>query len=208
MGDISNKTLAILVGIAIVISLVGILSVSKGGVVYLSGAGTTAPVTFNATSETTITVTGSIDWGNGRVNSDAPNATLDSNAGTVTGGSWGAIEDYILVRNDGTVNITVNLSADGDNNAAGLIGGTNPEFQIKGNITESSACAGTLVQTWTDMPNSTETPINICDLLNHGPNTNDEFNVSARIVVPSDAEVGARNATLTFSATCVGAACP
>ena len=202
MSDISNKTLAILVGIAIVISLVGILSIGKGGIVYMTGKGTSGagPVTFNATSEVSIKVTGSIDWGNGRVNSTATSATLDSNAGTVVGGTWSAITKYIVIENDGTVNISVNLSADGSNNAAGLVGGTSPTFQMKAIETESGACAGTLGTTYTDVPSSAEIPFNICDLLQYGL-TVDQFNVSAKLVIPSDAPAGARNATITFSAT-------
>ncbi|HDQ60106.1 MAG TPA: hypothetical protein ENN30_02835 [Candidatus Woesearchaeota archaeon] len=202
MDDISNKTLAILVGIAIVISLIGLLNMEKGRVAYFTGAGTSGegPVTFNATSELSILVSDSINWGDGRVNSDAPNATLDSSAGTVEGGSWTPIEAYIKITNDGTVNISVNVSAGENQNAEGLIGGTNPEFKIKAHETETGACAGTLISEWTSVPNSTETPIVICNLLRHGIDQ-DEFNVSARVVIPSDAEAGERNATLTFSAS-------
>ncbi|MBW3022472.1 hypothetical protein KY308_00005, partial [Candidatus Woesearchaeota archaeon] len=122
MGDVSNKTLAILVGVAIVVSIIGLLSVGRGGITYITaraGSGE-GPVSVNLTSEISILVTDSIDFGNGRVNSTATNATLDSDAGTVDGGSWTPITEYIKIENDGTVNISVNVSADGDNNANGL----------------------------------------------------------------------------------------
>jgi len=201
MSDISNKTLAILVGIAIVVSLVGILSIGKGGVVYITGKGTSGqgPVSFNATTEVSIKVTGSIDFGNGRVNATANNATLDSYDGTDIGGTWTFSAQSIKVENDGTVNVSVNLSADGNNNANGLIGGTSPLFQMKGFVTESGACV-TLQTTYANVPNSTQTPLAICDLLQY-VNSADEFNVSAKLVIPSDAPAGARNATITFSAS-------
>jgi hypothetical protein len=212
MSDISNKTLAILVGIAIVISLVGILSISKGGIRYISGKGTTGPVSFNASSEASILVTNSIDFGTGRVNRTQVNATLDSAAGTFAGAELGTanIGDnnwvttslwsrYIAVENDGTVNVSVNVTANANNNAAGLIGGTGPEFQLKGIATEAESCV-TLSTTYTNVPNSTETPYPICNKLYYGF-YNDTFNVSARIVIPSDAKAGPRNATLTFSAS-------
>ena len=204
---IKNNLLFILL-IVVATSLVVSLSYERGlfGLTGYASSGT-AITSVNLTQEISIAVTGNIDFGTGRVNADAPNATLDSNAGTVTGGSWTPIEDYINIENDGTVNITLNVTAEEDNNAAGLIGGTSPEFKIKGNITESGACAGTLVQTWTSMPNSTESPINICNLLNFAQSS-DEFNVSVKLSIPNDAEAGSRNATLTFSASCVGAACP
>ena len=201
MGDVSNKTLAILVGVAIVVSLIGLLSVGRGGITYLtgmSGSGT-GPVSVNLSSEVSILITSSIDFGNGRVNSTNPNATLDSDANTVVGGSWTPVQKYIKVENDGTVNISVNVSADGNNRAAGLIGGTNPLFQLKGVATEASSCV-TLGTTYTNVPNSTEAPFNICDRLRFGK-TNDEFNVSALVAIPSDAGTGQRNATLTFSAS-------
>ncbi|MBW3022810.1 hypothetical protein KY308_01790, partial [Candidatus Woesearchaeota archaeon] len=80
----------------------------------------------------------------------------------------------------------------------GLIGGTSPAFQLKGIETEVSSCT-TLQTSYSNVPNSTETPLQLCDILKHGL-TEDEFNVSAKLVVPSDADVGQRNATLTFSA--------
>jgi len=201
MSDVSNKTLAILVGIAIVISLLGALSVGKGGVSYITGKGITGPVSFNATAEVSVKVVGSIDFGNGRVNATAANATLDSDASTVVGGSWTPIKQYLKVENDGTVNISVNLSADANNNAAGLIGGTSPLFQMKGVATEGSSCV-TLQTTYTNVPNSTEAPLAICNRLQY-VNSADEFNVSAKVAMPSDAAIGTRNATITFSASAV-----
>ncbi len=201
MSDVSNKTLAILVGVAIVISLVGILSINKGGITYITGKGGTGtgPVSFNATSEVSILVTGSIDWGNGRVNATSTSSTLDSQAGTVVGGTWTPITQYIKVENDGTVNISVNLSANANNNANGLIGGTSPSFKMKGIATEANSCV-TLQTSYTAVPNSTETPYPICDKLQY-TNSADTFNVSAEVVIPSDAAAGGRNATITFSAS-------
>jgi len=159
----------------------------------------TAITSVNLSEEISIKTTGSIDFGNGRVNSDALNANLDSDAGTVVGGTWAATQGYIMVENDGTVNISINLSAEGDKNAEGFIGGTSPEFQMKAIETEADACLA-LQTAYTDIPNSTETPINICDNLNFAQNK-DEFNVSAKLVIPNDAVAGQRNVTLTFSAS-------
>src|SRR3989338_684602 len=187
MRDVSNKTLAILVGVAIVISLIGLLSVGRGGVTYLTGrAGSgTGPVSVNLTSEVSILVTGSVDFGSGRVNATATSAILDSDAGTIINGTWTPVTKYIKIENDGTVNISVNVTANANNNAAGLIGGTSPSFQIKGVATEASSCV-TLTTSYTNVPNSTETPLALCDKLNFGSAT-DTFNVSAKVVVPSDA---------------------
>ncbi len=193
----------LLAALVITVILATLSFVQEKGIVDITGLASsgTATTSVNLTEEVSIAVTGSIDWGSGRVDSDTANATLDSNAGTVTGGSWSPVQSYIKVENDGTVNISINVSADGDNNAAGFIGGTNPEFKMIGNVTETGACAGTLVQTFTNIPNSTETPLTICDLLRYGPQDQDEFNVSMKLLIPSDAVSGERNATLTFSAS-------
>lgn len=196
MSDISNKTLAILVGIAIVVSLVGILSIGKGGIVYLTGAQTTAPVSFNATSEASILVTGSIDWGNGRVNSDATQAVLNStDGGSVEGGSWTPTDGKISVENDGTVNVSVNISS--DKAAAAFIGGTSPSFKMLG-IAAEGGCAGTLL---TDAFEMTVAEQVLCTNLKHGGPTEDQFNVSAIVTVPSDAEAEQKTATITFEGT-------
>jgi len=175
--------------------------VNENGIRAITGFASsgTATTSVNLLEISSIKTTGSIDFGSGRVDANASNATLDSDAGTVTGGSWTPITQYITVENDGTVNISVNVSADGNNNANGLIGGTNPLFQIKGVATEPDSCT-TLQAGYTNVPNSTETPLALCDLLRYW-NSADEFNISSKLSIPNDAAPGQRNVTLTFSAS-------
>ncbi len=165
----------------------------------------TATTSVNLTEEVSVKITGSIDFGSGRVNSTAVNATLDSNltgAAAVLGGTWNgaSLPQYVSIENDGTVNISVNVSGNSDNNAKGLIGGTSPLFQVKGITTKAGACSGTFVTSYDsgNVPNSTETPLSLCALLNF-PQSADSFNVSARLVIPNDANPGQRNVTITFS---------
>ena len=192
-----------LAALAIAVFSLAVVLIDSSGINLITGLASsgTATTSVNLVEISSIKTTGTVDFGIGRVNSTAVNATLDSDAGTVNGGTWNAslLPQYINVENDGTVNISVNLSADGDNNAKGLIGGTSPLFQIKGKETEAGSCI-TLQTAYTNVPNSTETPYPICDLLKYWNNA-DEFNVSAKLVVPNDAAPGQRNTTLTFSAS-------
>lgn len=206
MEDISNKTLAFLVGIAIVISVVGILSVGKPGIVYITGRASNGNgnVSVNLTSTLSILVTGNINFGNGRVYANSTNATLDSTTSTATGGTWSWSNPmYIYVQNDGTVNESVNVSATA--NAQQLIGGSSQLFQIKG-IATTSGCVTSLQTSYTNVPNSTDTPLQLCQRLIY-TNGNNNVNVSALLVIPSDAAVGQRNTTLTFQAYCIDVGC-
>jgi len=190
-----------LVSLLIAISLLVFILVNDAGKNITTGFSSfgTATTSVNLLEIASVAITGNIDFGAGRVDVTAINATLDSDEATVAGGTWNAslLPQYIKVENDGTVNISVNVSADGNNNAQGFIGGTSPLFQIKGKETEPGACV-TLQTTYANVPNSTETPLAICDLLQY-VNSADEFNVSAKLVIPSDAAPGQRNVTLTFS---------
>jgi hypothetical protein len=197
MADISNKTLAILVGIAIVVSVVGILSLGKPSVLYVTGSGVAGNVSVNLTSELSILVSHNINFGNGRVAAGNPNATLESSGIAAVGGSWATITQYITVENDGTVNASVNVSADSgvDTWLGGSIGIN--DMQIKGHATEGSSCT-TLATTYQkiDVANA---DVNLCPLLKYGK-TSDEFNTSVKLVVPSDATMGLKKVQLTYSA--------
>ena len=113
MGDISNKTLALLVGVAIVISLVGIFSVPKGGIVYITGRGTTGTTSYGVQSELTINVTQTaVAFQSGKVETGYTSCVVSSNytdAATETsgsassgcGGNWtGTNTRSFIVRND------------------------------------------------------------------------------------------------------------
>lgn len=197
-----NKTEFIFISLLIVSSILLLISiVNNENFLQITGRANedSAVATVNLTKESSVTVTGSIDFGDGRVNETARNATLDSNAGTIIGGTWTPAKASINVENSGTVNVSIKVKAEANKNAEGFIGGTNPKFQLIGNITEDGACLD-LNQTWTDVPNSTETPFEICNKLSY-PQALDEFNVSVKLVIPDDAVAGNRNVTLIFSAT-------
>ena len=124
------------------------------------------------------------------------NAT-DMDAETSANGTWYFEKGFFYIENDGTVNISINFSA--DNNAEQFIGGTSPSFEIKGVAHEPNSCPD-LNTTYANVPNSTETPKILCPMLKFG-NVADIFRVPVRLVVPSDVAAGDKSATITFSAT-------
>lgn len=139
------------------------------------------------------------------VNNDSEygNITVSGGGGPGGGcinGTWSFASGFIYVENDGTVNISVNVTS--DKNADQFIGGTSPSYMIKGVVGESGACSS-LVTTYTEVSNSTETPLAICPLLKF-QNDADMFKVPAILIVPSDVATGQHNSTLTFSATQAG----
>jgi hypothetical protein len=118
------------------------------------------------------------------------------NTGAV-GGTWSYNRSYMNLENDGTVNVRINVSA--DKNAANFIGGTSPAFQIKGVATETGACSN-LQTNYFSVPNSTQTPVTLCYSLNFS-NWKDGFEIPVKLKIPTDAPPGARNSTITFSAS-------
>ena len=118
--DISNKTLAVLVGLAIVISLAGIIFAPKGAVITgrASDTGTAQLVNYGQIAINIID--GGIDFGTGTLNesvaSDNP-CSLDSDSGDASaeclGTDWISAEDVITVNNVGTFDVDINVSWSG-----------------------------------------------------------------------------------------------
>ncbi|MBI4441185.1 hypothetical protein HY639_03385 [Candidatus Woesearchaeota archaeon] len=155
--DISNRTLALLVGVAIVVSLIGILSVKEPNIIYypLTGfAGTAGNATVSAevTRNVIISVAGTISFGTGTIflnNSDQPfilNSTGNcplANA-TFAGVSCTAQDDTdnkITVQNDGNVNVTVLM--DINSTQSNLKLGTSGDFAFWLGQEEKGSLGGT-----------------------------------------------------------------
>jgi hypothetical protein len=215
MGDISNKTLALLVGVAIVISLVGIFSVPKGGIVYLTGRGTTGTTSYGVQSELTINVTQTaVAFQSGKVETGYTSCVVSSNyttnavetvgsASAGCGGNWtGTNTRSFIVRNDGTVN--VNITVQSAKLAAGFIPtyGTptvTPTYDFKSfDADGTGACiSADLVSSWTAMSNTTAKVI--CSNLSNADAT-DELSVPIQLTIPDNVMNGTYSDTVTFAA--------
>ena len=214
--DLSNKVLAALLGVSIVISLAGLLVFLNSGGEQLTGAAITptAVARINITARASINWTVyTVDWGTGYVNDTAASCMLNTeglndinnctNFTTVTQG--------LTLENDGNRRVSVNLSSNAS--AADFIGGTGPLFQWKLNNNESGSCGSTGAGTACTVNASalqyqgayssvSTTPVEICPCFNFG-NPNDVIGTDLQVLVPSDSYTGEREATITAIATVV-----
>jgi hypothetical protein len=214
--DLSNKVLAILLGVSIVISLGGLVVFLTRGGEQLTGAAIspTAVARINITARASINWTVyTVDWGTGYVNDTAVSCLLNTegennlanctNFTTVTQGLW--------LENDGNRRVSVNFSSNAS--AAQFIGGTGPWFQWKLNNNESGSCGSpgggincaanaSALQYQGAYSGVSTTPVEVCPCFNFA-NPNDVIGTDLQILVPSDSYTGVREATLTAVATVI-----
>lgn len=156
----TNRTLALLLVAAIVVSLGGtIVSLNKIGdldIYSITGKAvntSSGDVLLSVVSKTQITFTvNQIDFGSGYVNSSCTNCTMSTNSLTGSGSTdsvccltdWNTATNYGLwVENEGNTNLSVQLDSSDD--ASAFLGGgsVTPEFQWKlASDTDTSGCGG------------------------------------------------------------------
>jgi hypothetical protein len=121
-NDISNKTLATLLIVAIVVSVGGtwlVVNKAPTGLLQITGA----PATDTGTATVTIETTGSVrfnvatlNFGTGKVNTSAGNTqcVLDSNGTNDSARciNFTAVFGNLTLENDGSTNVTVQLASD------------------------------------------------------------------------------------------------
>ncbi len=211
MADISNKMLGIIVGIALVISIIGLYTVSSN-FGSITGFGTTGTAQINITQSAQLNVTQSLmDFGNGTVaqgfsgsvggcpgccvmssldGSRDPNSCF-----TATWGLKDATNSSFHAQNVGNVQLNVTVTSL-YNSAAGFwgAGGGNYTFECLGNVTNNGA--GGPITTWTT-PTATAQNCSVYLNATYGQN---EFLLAINISIPQAAS-GFKNDTWTFTAT-------
>lgn len=154
-------------------------------------------VTFDIDETVDISFTTSnLDWGAGSVNSGEASATLDSNASTVTGGSWNVTGGELILENIGTedVSLTLNSSV----NASTLIDGSSSSFQWLVTDIGAGSCVNNTMTSFTEIDTSITT---VCDAF-YATAAKDDLKIDFKLVIPSDTLLeGARSATITAIAT-------
>jgi hypothetical protein len=213
--DLSNKTLAFLLVVAIVISLGGtIISLNKLNQLGVTGQVTnsndTGIVQFSLQSNVMITfAVDTIDFGTGYINATcagiqycniSTNETFGWNDTQLCGADQivtclGALvnDSPFIIRNDG--NIDVNLSVNSSKTAATFIAGTTPVFKWAFSNNEASSCTGTLNDTvWTAVNTSPIQNHVVCDNFNYGDA--DTLRMDIFVSVPEDAPQNAKSATI------------
>ncbi len=214
--DLSNKTLAILLGVSIVISLGGLVIFMTQGGEQVSGAAIspTALARINITARASINWTVNfVDWGTGYVNDTAGYCQLNTeglnNPANCT--NFTTVYEGLRLLNDGNRIVEVNLSSNAS--AAQFLGGTGALFQWKLANNESNSCGNpgtgntcsanaSALQFQGAYYDVNTTPVLICPCFSP-QNANDELNTELQVRVPSDSFTGVREATLTAVATAI-----
>ena len=191
---------SLVVGLLVVASLFFIYSISVSVFspemdVSITGFATQSG-TINLSVNTTYLVNftqENVDWGAGSITSSP--AILDSQAGTVTGGSWGSVSDGFIVKNVRNGNVSLKLKSGKD--ADSFIGGTAPDYQYYVSNVNDSACippSGFSLGTFYDV-NTTGDGTLICEKFLPGL----EVKIDLKLTIPDDSDKG--SLTDSFSIT-------
>jgi hypothetical protein len=211
--DLSNRTLAILLGISIVISLGGLIVflTQEGEQVTGAATNTVALARINITSRASINWTVyTVDWGTGYVNDTAQYCVLNTE-GLNNPINFTTVYEGLRLENDGNRVVSVNLSS--NVTPAQFIGGTDPWFQWKLANNESDSCGNqqpgntcsinaSALQYQGAYSTVSTAPVEVCPCFKF-QNPNDTINVELQVKVPSDSYTGVRESTLTAVATVV-----
>ncbi|MCX8147591.1 MAG: hypothetical protein N3D84_03940 [Candidatus Woesearchaeota archaeon] len=215
-SDVSNKTVVVLLVLAILISIAGTFySVSKLKAVSsgITGADILTQegnVQATITSVTAINFTvNSVSFGTGTVAAICNNCTMHTPSvidSTCCVGFTSPASGLVL-ENIGNKNASINLNF--SNNAASFIGGTNPLFQLnvtegeEGSCTNSSAPGSALAETWkntfADVPTDNS---EVCGNM-HPDQGFDKLVFDIKVRIPDNSLTGLRNTTVTATATTI-----
>lgn len=189
MNEISNKTLAILIAIAIVVSIAGTITflvkiqpVATGAATGIAKVDVTGLVAISLPTNT-------VDFGT--VYQGATDNTTDNSPGPLE------------IQNDGGVDVNVSIARDSSSTPlfSGTGGGDNtPSFRFKiDNSTEPNSFNwGTSTTSWTNVPGVSGIN-NVLNELKY-QDSSDTAEVDLLIAVPLDEPVGLKNETLVFTA--------
>jgi len=215
MGDLSNKSLAMLLLVVMVVSLAGTMVVLNRQERSLTGFATSATGTIQLSVSGLASIT-AID--NNAINFGActpisgigilANITSDVLENTTAVCSTFTVLDNISVRNDGNVNVSVTLDpsacAPGVGNlSCSFLNSSSTKALLMyktatGGTGYTNGCTGSLVAAYTAF-NGTHSGVTGCSKLLYGVNNN-SFITHFKIGVPYDAPLGAASVTITYSA--------
>jgi len=192
-GEISNSFLALLVVVAIAVSLAGFFMPTK-----MTGKATdTGNLTGALQSTTAINFTDdTINFGNVAVPVGLPSCEIGTESNTNCTGT--APSNGFTVENIGNENVTLDLAT--GKNADTLIGGTSPIYQYKVTNKEAGSCDG--APSGYKNVNTTSPGTRICTKF-YKNSGNDEIDLDVRLVIPSDAAAHTASDTFTATATAV-----
>jgi hypothetical protein len=204
--ELTNKTLAMFLVAAIVVSLAGtIISLNKLGTLSTTGYATdtdtaTASVQVNTTTSIIFT-TATIDFSSGSVNTSTAGQNCTLQVGVAKSAAcigFATVNTPFVLENDGNTFVSVVLNA--SKPASTFIGGTAPLFQWKvANGTSTDCLGGPTPVAYTDVAASAP-GTTICPNLTYVDAT-DTLNISVLISIPYTASAGVKTASLLATAT-------
>jgi len=203
MDEISNKTLAILLIGAIVISLGGtLISLNRLARIRLPGitgfATDIGGVNLSITGVTEVNwTTDDIYWGPGTVTTGTSTCTLTSYDGNTNCTTFGTVSSPLVLENIGNTNVTLNITC--GKTAATFIGHADAVYHNK----EPGSCPGLAISAGAFQTASTD-PVVVCNSTGGGflaTDGSDTMNFDVRVVIPSAAPSGSKTSTFTATAT-------
>lgn len=209
--DITNRSLALLLVAAIVVSLGStIFSLNRMSELGFTGRAPTDTGIANITINTSVSITfknDTIDFGRGYSNDTTGGVDycpFDTNGTDPTATPCAGFNSSLLpfvIRNDG--NDEVSLSLQSDTAAATFLGGTSPAFQLIFVDNDTGTCNGSVERHFDD--SGTWVAINtsewlVCDEMGFVA-ANDALQLHLRVSVPDNANPGSRDATFTATAS-------
>lgn len=205
MKDVSNRTLVILLIIAIVTSIGGMIAIlTKVGFGFgqITGFAASAIGTVNVTVQSTVGISligaTNMSFGSGTLNGDGTTTFMNSSSSTSANpGGFSKPMDFQL---ENTGNVRANISFNGTT-AAAFLGGTSSLWAVNATCasTESTPCNASFNVTF-----PSTVPVNVSNGLSmlvnntNATDNGDLFNISVFLGIPQDVIAGAKNATITF----------
>lgn len=208
--EITNKTLAMFLVAAVVVSIAGtVISLNRlGSLQYTTGYASsdqgTATVYVNSTTDILFTID-SINWGEGYVNASvgAPlNCTLDSE-NTKSAGCIRFTQNNVglILLNDGNtypaVRLYSNVNGTDMFGAQTTYGGSQLQYKVTNN--ETNSCTSVPVSTYTDV-NETNPGTLVCDALEYA-DANDTLRLDVWVNFNYLTASGQKTATFTATAS-------
>ncbi len=211
--DISNKTLAMFLVAAIVVSVAGtIVSLNKLDSVSYTGFATsmTGNVSVTVASQLSITTADSdtINFGSCTPQSGADSVINSEDTQDTPSVCTGFSATNISVRNDGNVNanVTINASDRGEAHGGTFINGASDNSWVayktvnqSGHGSYAGGCMSSVQSSYTNITATYNTWMKACENLAYGPTYN-SIDTHVQIMIPSDAVVGSDQLVLTFYA--------
>ena len=207
----SDTTLVTVASLAALLAFVFMLYGT--GIGFTGNVVDTGSVNISVDTSTAVNfTTDRVNFASGVVNLGATNATLNTAAGTVVGGTFSTATGFLL-QNIGNTNVSLDVAT--TKTAATLLGGTLPLYQYNVSNVESGSCLNSThnplnaTQVWGGLQidsflnvNTTSPGSRVCAVFPF-KDTADQVRIDILLAVPSDSFTGQLNDTITVTATAV-----